>query len=75
MRIQDTIIPVAHIHVNDTDYNVYISICTATKHMHIFKYNDVCCEYEVFDGSEDACEFIEQPLPGTKPKKSPKKRL
>ena len=66
MRLQDSIVPLAHIHVADTDYNVYISICTVTKHMHIFKYNDVSCQYEIFDGESDACEFISKPLPGNR---------
>jgi hypothetical protein len=72
MRIQDTIQPLAHIHVAETDYNVYISICLATRHMHIFKYNDTACEYEIFDGQEDACQFISKPLPGTSSKFSGK---
>lgn len=66
MRLQDTIIPLAHVHISDTDVNVYISVCTETHHLHIFKYNDVCCDYEVFDSQGLACEFIQRPLPGTR---------
>ena len=73
MRIQDSILPVAHIHVADTDYNVYISVCTVTRHMHIFKYNDRECAYELFDNQADACQFIEEPLPGTQPKRLPRR--
>ena len=69
MKLQDTIQPLAHIHVAETDYNVYISICLATRHMHIFKYNDIACEYELFDNSEDACEFISKSLPGVNQRK------
>ena len=68
------IVPLAHIHVTNTDFNVYISMCTTTRHMHIFKYNEVCCQYEIFDAEGEACRFIEEPLPGTNPKHSPKRR-
>lgn len=71
---QYTILPLAHIHVTDTDYNVYISMCVDSRQMHIFKYNDQCCQYEIFDTEGEACKFIELPLPGTRPKYSTKRR-
>ncbi len=68
MMKQYNIVPLAHIHVKDTDYNVYISMCIDTRQMHIFKYNDTCCDYEVFGTEGEACQFIERPMPGTNPK-------
>ncbi len=56
-------VPLAHVRVRDHDYAVYISLCLHTRSMHIFKYNEVCCEYDVFDVQEEATRFIEQPLP------------
>ena len=58
----NSMIPIAHIHVNDRDYNIYISMCTITRHMHMFKYNDRWCDYEVFATEGDACSWLEQPL-------------
>ena len=68
--MQYSIVPLAHVRVAGSDFNVYISVCTTTRHMHVFKYNDHCCEYEIFDQEGQACEFIERPMPGR-----PSKRL
>ncbi len=64
-----TIVPLAHVAVTGSDYNVYISVCTTTHQMHIFKYNEVCCEYEIFDQEGEACRFIERPMPRTSSKR------
>jgi hypothetical protein len=58
----NSMVPIAHIHVSDTDYNVYISMCTVSHQMHIFKYNDRWCAYEVFAREDDACSWLELPL-------------
>jgi hypothetical protein len=63
MSIQaNSIIPLVHIHVSDTGYNVYISMCTVTRNMHIFKYNDQCCAYEIFHEQGAASRWLELPL-------------
>lgn len=69
-----TMIPMAHVSVRDRDYNVYISLCLNTRRLHIFKYNDVSCQYDVFDDQADACLFIEEPLPRNHSKQSPKNK-
>ena len=63
-----TIVPLAHVAVTGSDYNIYLSVCTTTRHMHVFKYNDTGCQYEIFDNALAANQFIEQPLPGTRSK-------
>ena len=68
MPTPNSIVPVAHVRVNDSDYNVYISMDTANRKINIFKYDDVCCDYDTFDNQADACAFLETPL--QKPKKS-----
>ena len=52
----------AHVAVTGSDYNIYLSVCITTQTLHVFKYNEVCCEYEQFDNQDEACEFIRQPL-------------
>lgn len=59
----NSMIPLAHVQVRDRDYCVYISMCVISRRMHIFKYNELSCDYDVFERESDACEFIEQPLP------------
>jgi hypothetical protein len=58
----NSMIPLAHIQVAERDYNVYISLCTVTKQMHIFKYNQLYCAYEVFCEEGEACQWLELPL-------------
>lgn len=58
----NSMIPLAHIQVKDRDYAVYISLCTVTAQMHIFKYNDSWCDYEVFCEEGAACRWLELPL-------------
>jgi len=67
--MQYTIQPLAHVAVTGSDYNIYLSVCLNTHTLHIFKYNDVCCEYEQFDNQEDACVYIARPLPRNRSKK------
>ena len=59
----NSMVALAHVHVSERDYNVYISMCTVTHNMHIFKYNEVCCDYEIFSREDDACTWLENPLP------------
>ncbi len=58
----NSMITLAHIQVKDRNYAVYISLCTVTRQMHIFKYNDSWCDYEVFAEEGAACQWLEQPL-------------
>ena len=58
----NTIIPIAHVHVKDRHYSVYISMCTVTRHMHVFKYNDVKCDYEIFATEGEANKWLEKLL-------------
>ena len=58
----NSMIPLAHIQVADRDYSVYISLCTVSSQMHIFKYNHLYCSYEVFAEEGEACWWLEKPL-------------
>jgi len=62
METPNSIIHLAHVAVHDREYNVAISLCTASRRIHVFKYNDHCCDYEQFDNQHEACEFLEKPL-------------
>lgn len=62
METPNSIVHFAHVHVNEQDYNVSISMCLASRRIHIFKYNDSYCDYGIFDSQEEACEFLERPL-------------
>jgi hypothetical protein len=55
-------ITVAHIQVKDRDYCVHVSMNTETHCMHIFKYNDDCCSYDIFDNQQDATLFLDREL-------------
>ena len=57
----------AHVTVRDRDYNVYVSINTQNHCLHVFKYNDRACAYEIFTSEERAESWIEQPLPTSWP--------
>ena len=39
---------IAHVRVCDRNFFVYISLCHESNNLHILKYDDVSCEYEVF---------------------------
>ena len=55
-------VTVAHIAVKDRDYNVHISINTVTHQMHVFKYNETQCLYEILDNQQAVQEFLDRPL-------------
>lgn len=55
-------VTVAHITVRDRDYNVHISINTVTHQMHVFKYSDTECCYEILDNQVAVQEFLDRPL-------------
>jgi hypothetical protein len=54
-------ITIAHIHVRDRNYDVYVSMSLATRNIHVFKYSEerVACEYEVFSRYSEACDYLE----------------
>jgi len=54
-------VTIANIYVRDRDYTVYVSLCTVTRHIHVFKFNEerVKCEYEVFTNQLDAADYLE----------------
>lgn len=54
-------IRIANIWVRDRNYMVHISIHTQTQHIHVFKYNEekCICEYEVFNNSTEAADYLE----------------
>ena len=58
----DNIQPVIHIRVTDCDFNLYISYIVSTNHIHMFKYDTLRCEYEVFDNEHDAKEWVQKPI-------------
>ena len=62
----NTFVPLAHVYVRDRGYCVFISMCTVTQHVHIFKYNEdtYTCEYEVFDHVNLVSDYLEEILKG-----------
>ena len=62
----NTFVPLAHVYVRDRDYCVYISMCTVTQHVHVFKYNEhkCTCEYEVFEELYYVQDYLEALLKG-----------
>lgn len=57
--------PVIHIKVSDCDFNLYISYAIDTGNIHMFKYNDYLCEYEIFDNEYDAKQWVQIPIQST----------
>lgn len=55
-------ITVAHVLVKDRDYYAHISMNMETHLLHVFKYNDIYCDYDVFDNQHGAAEFLDRPL-------------
>jgi len=53
--------PVAHIRVDGTEHCIYMSVCHTSIQLHIFKYDNFGCEYEIFSNFDEACIWI--PLP------------
>jgi hypothetical protein len=58
----NTMISLAHVYVRDRDYNVFLSMCTVTRNLHVFKYNDHRCAYEVFSDYNACCQYLEEPF-------------
>lgn len=55
-------VTVAHITVRDRDYSVHISINTVTLQMHVFKYSETECCYEILDNQAAVSQFLDLPL-------------
>ena len=57
-------INIAHVHVRDLGYSVFISMDVTTRNLHVFKYDEqhVICEYEVFDTQYECAHYLEKPL-------------
>lgn len=54
----NTIVPLAHVTVKDRDYICYISMDTVSHNIHVFKYTDLACDYEVFSDYDLACDYL-----------------
>jgi|APGre2960657373_1045057.scaffolds.fasta_scaffold19338_1 hypothetical protein len=55
-------ISIAHVQVKDMGFNAHVSMCLISRTIHVFKYNDVCCDYDVFDSQYLASQYLEKPL-------------
>lgn len=53
---------IAHIHVNDRDYNVYISFSYSSLTFHVYKYNDTQIEFDWFNNSQELKSWLLKPL-------------
>ena len=58
----NSMVPIAHVRVGDRDYNAYISICSISRNIHVFKYDEYQCKYEVFASQAEAQVWINQDL-------------
>ena len=56
-------INIAHVNVRNMGFNAHVSMCLITRNIHVFKYNDLACDYEVFDSQLLASQYLEEPLP------------
>jgi hypothetical protein len=56
-------INIAHVNVKGMGFNAHVSMCLITRNIHVFKYNDLCCDYEVFDSQHLASQYLQEPLP------------
>lgn len=57
-----SMISIAHVEVKDMGFTAHVSMCLLNRNIHIFKYNDLACEYEVFDSQSLASQWLEQPI-------------
>lgn len=57
-----TMVQIAHVQVKDKNFNAVISMCPDSMNLHIFKYNDYGCDYEVFQDKWAATLYLEQQL-------------
>ena len=62
MESANTIISIAHVYIAEHDYMVKVSMCTVSRRIHIFKYNNFSCEYDQFDCQLLASRFLEKPI-------------
>ena len=47
-----------------THHKVYVSHNDDTNQLHLFKYNDHCCDYLITDDQDAASDFIGTPMRG-----------
>ena len=55
-------ISIAHVNVRDMGFNAHVSMCLITRNIHVFKYNDLVCDYEVFESQHLASQYLQEPL-------------
>jgi hypothetical protein len=55
-------INIAHVQVKDMGFSAHVSMCLITRNIHVFKYNELACDYEVFDSQFLASKYLEKPL-------------
>ena len=55
-------ISIAHVQVKDMGFCAHVSMCLITRNIHVFKYNELVCDYEVFDSQYLASQYLEKPL-------------
>jgi hypothetical protein len=53
---------IAHVEVKDMGFCAHVSMCLLNRNIHIFKYNHLACEYEVFDSQSLASQWLEEPI-------------
>jgi hypothetical protein len=53
---------IAHIRIDERDFNVYISFFYSSLTLHAYKYNDEKIEFEWFDNVIDFKNWIDKPL-------------
>ena len=53
---------IAHIHVDDKDFNVYISFVYSSMTLQAYKYNESRIEFDWFDNVIDFKNWLEKPI-------------
>lgn len=54
--------PVAHIHIEDREFNVYMCICYSTMTLHAYKYDEESINYEWFNDLSEFESWVQSPI-------------
>ena len=54
--------PVAHIHIDDREFNVYMCICYNTMTLHAYKYDEESINYEWFNDMSEFMDWVQEPV-------------
>lgn len=53
---------IAHLHIEDRDFNVYICICYNSMTLHAYKYDDQSINYDWFNDMPEFMQWVQNPI-------------